>query len=109
QALSAFLADRGIHPETVLICTDSDIDDAGHYRPQWLVVTTDYLFVCAPDATAQVRVELKLSDVSEFRCEGVIGCGLLQARVDGVYIDLLRYSNALADRFNKASRKLDRF
>jgi ATP-binding cassette subfamily B protein len=56
----------------------------------------------------RVVLELALKDASEIRCESVIGSGLVQARVDGVFVDLLRYSNSRSDRFSKVARKLDR-
>jgi ATP-binding cassette subfamily B protein len=106
--LAARLAAAGISQEDILLCTDTDIDLAGHYVPQWIVATADRLAVFSSDELAPVVPELKFSDATEFRCQSVIGSGLLQARVDGLYVTLLRFSNRLADRFHKVARKLDR-
>jgi len=107
-AVGRLLSGQGISSTDVLLCTSTDIDAAGAYESQWLVATDDRVMVCSDGDTPRVLANLRFADVSEFRCEGVIGAGLLQARVNGVFLDLLRYSNKLADRFGKVSRKLDR-
>src|SRR5437764_11140055 len=52
--IAEILRDRGVHPQTLLLCTDTDIDTAGSYRTQWLVVTADLLLVCCDDRTPPV-------------------------------------------------------
>ncbi|HXE52392.1 MAG TPA: DUF1854 domain-containing protein [Tepidisphaeraceae bacterium] len=110
RAVVRFLHTLGIETQDLVLCTNTDLDSSGAYQSQWLIVTKDRVLVVdddpAPRGTACCSV--RLEDVSEFRCEGVIGAGLLQARVNGVFLDILRYSNKLGDRFGKVSRKLDR-
>ena len=106
--LARLLSAQGIASADVLLSLPTDIDAAGAYCPQWLIITDERVIVCAEGDTPHVLIAVPFSDVSEFRCEGVIGAGLLQARVNGVYLDLLRYSNRLSDRFGKVARKLDR-
>ncbi|MBP7149519.1 MAG: DUF1854 domain-containing protein [Acidobacteria bacterium] len=92
----------------VLLCVRSDIDLHGSDNEQWLAVTSDALYTgtaAQPDGI----VRLPLAAASEFRALGGVGSGLLQAKVDGAYIDLVRYSNSRAYRFERAARKLDRF
>jgi len=101
------LAAESIHSEDLLLCTDTDIDNLGHYRRRWLAVTQDKLLVVSDGASPTVELRLAFDKVSEFRCQGTVGSGLLQACVDGCYIDILRYSNRMADRFGKVARKLD--
>ena len=110
RAVLRVLSSLGVSMDDVVLCTDTDIDAAGAYRTQWLVATDERLFVIADDSDPKsppIR-SMRFDDASEFRCETVIGAGLLQARVNGVFLDLLRFSNKLGDRFGKVSRKLDR-
>jgi ATP-binding cassette, subfamily B, bacterial len=102
------LAAESIRPEDLVLCTNTDIDRAGSYHEQWLAVTNDRVLVCSDSKTPDILVNIPFSEVTEFRCRGAIGSGLLQARVDQLYVDILRYSNRLADRFGKIARKLDR-
>jgi hypothetical protein len=79
-----------------------------YQRDRNVPTTNGQTGMSAPPLHRRLTCRIELSQVSEFRCEGVIGSGLLQARVDGVFIDLLRYSNSLGDRFSKVCRKLER-
>lgn len=106
--ITARLADMAVPVQDLRLCTSTDIDALGQYETQWLCVTDARLLVLSDDQPAQVLADLNLAQASEVRCQPVVGSGLLQARVDGVFVDLLRYSNRLADQFEKAARKIDR-
>ena len=108
-AVATVLSASGIATADILLCTPTDIDALGNYQEQWLVVTSERLAVVSGIEPAELLVSLVLKDVSEFRCTTTIGSGLLQARVNNMYVDVLRYSNRVADRFQKIGRKLDRF
>ena len=103
------LAAESIDVNELLLCTNTDIDNLGTYKQLWLAVSTDHVFVVSDSTTPKLELRLEISNVTEFRCQGTIGSGLLQARVDGCFIDILRYSNRLADRFGKVARKLDHY
>lgn len=103
------LADESINVNELLLCTTTDIDDVGIYKERWLAVNKDKLFVISDGAMPKVDLRLEIKTAAEFRCYGAVGSGLLQARVDGCFIDILRYSNRLADRFGKIARKLDHY
>ena len=44
---------------------------------------------------------------AEFRTQGAIGSGFLQAYVDDHWVDLARYSNAEAEQFHRVARSLE--
>ncbi len=50
-------------------------------------------------ATVAVAIHVPVAEVEEFRTQGAIGSGFLQAYVDDHWVDLARYPNAEADRF----------
>src|SRR5690242_176906 len=88
--------DESVQTDDLLLCTDTDIDPQGNYETQWLAVSDSRLWVMTNGSKPQVHFSLDLENASEFRCQGVIGSGLLQARVGDMYVDVLRYSNRLA-------------
>ncbi len=125
EAIVDLLATRGISTSDILLCTDTDIDSAGAYTKQWLIVTeqqalviTDINVAPPQDCGLQPAVSIApqpsilstliLDRASAFRGDSGIGSGLLQARIDGMFVDILRYSNRLGDRFAKIARKLER-
>jgi ATP-binding cassette, subfamily B, bacterial len=108
-ALAAKLSELGIAAGDLIIFTDTDIDRHGRYVSQWLAITATRLVVLSDGDQPLVLHDVQLNEAKEYRSEAVIGSGLLQARIDNVWVDLLRYSNRLADRFGKIGRKLERF
>ena len=65
QAVAQVLRDRGVDPESLQLCTDSDIDLLGRYYPQWLVVSDSRLFVLHEEGgKAEVVRELTGREVS---------------------------------------------
>ena len=107
-SVAARLADESVRDGQILLCAATDIDKHGRYHRQWLAVTAERLLVVSEDEPPQLILSMPLADATEYRCRSVIGSGLLQARVDGMFVDLLRYSNRMADTFHKIARKMDR-
>ena len=107
EELTRFLAAESVEIDHLLLCTHTDIDNLGTYQRVWLAVDKDQLIVVSGNGAPKLELQLLLKDVSEFRCHGAVGSGLLQARVDGMFVDVLRYTNRRADRFRKVARKLD--
>jgi ATP-binding cassette, subfamily B, bacterial len=121
EHLRSTLDEERIGDGEVLLCTPTDIDWHGRYTRQWLVLTRDRLLVLgdeetgaagkdgrAADPVQPVLVSLPLEKVSEFRLQPGVGSGLLTARVDGVFVDVLRYSNREAYRFERVVQKLEK-
>ena len=106
-------ADRAIPPaavvgldgQPVLLAVDTDVTLTGEPATEWLIVTPDELAVIR-DGTTVRRVAWP--GVTQVRTTSSLGGGALQVRVDGVWVDLVRHSNALATRFHKVSRALER-
>jgi ATP-binding cassette subfamily B protein len=55
----------------------------------------------------KVESFVPVAEVHEFRTQGAVGSGFLQAYVDDHWVDLARYSNAEADRFHRVARSLE--
>jgi len=100
---------NSVDPDKLILCTNSDIDSLGNYKNIWLAVDQTTVYVVSDGHDPSLQIALAIDKVSEFRCDGTIGSGLLQARVDGTFVDLMRYSNRFADRFSKIARKLDHY
>jgi ATP-binding cassette subfamily B protein len=86
---------------------------AGNPAAEWLVVSPAGLAVFS---TAVARGErptgaplrrVGWAEIDRIRTAAGIGGGMLQVREQGDWVDLLRYSNALAARFHKAARALE--
>ncbi|MFN6164379.1 MAG: DUF1854 domain-containing protein [Planctomycetota bacterium] len=93
----------------------SDIQADGQPAETWLIVTDKEVTVFTEDpanphdAIADVGVCVQLDQILEFRTRAAVGSGWLQARTVDGWVDLVRFSNAMASRFHKVSRRLERF
>jgi ATP-binding cassette subfamily B protein len=90
---------------SVLLSTSTDIDLSGEQAAEWLIVTAERVGIVseAPSLLRQVPV----ARAESFRAKDAVGSGFLQARIDGGWIDLLRYSKRLSLRFASIARKLE--
>ena len=103
-AVQRSLDAAGLNHRPVLLSIDADVRLDGSPAPEWLVVTADHLSVA--DEGKVVR-SVAWPDVEQIRTTAGIGGGTLQVRTGGDWLDLVRYSNALATRFHKVSRALE--
>ena len=88
----------------ILLAVDTDVSLDGLPAAERLVVTAADLTVFA--GRAAVR-RLAWDEVEQVRTVAGVGGGMLQARADGDWVDLVRFSNACATRFHKISRLLE--
>jgi ATP-binding cassette subfamily B protein len=99
------LDSAGLNHRPILLSVGTDVSLSGEPAAEWLVVTPDHL--AATDGHDTLRA-VAWRGVERVRTTSGVGGGSLQVRTDGIWIDLVRYSNALATRFHKVSRALDR-
>ena len=92
---------------TPLLSIDTDISLDGDTERQWLVVSSDSISIARDASGTKVLRQLPRSDVRSVRTVVGVGSGRLQAQVADEWVDLLRFSNSLAHRFEKVARKLD--
>jgi ATP-binding cassette subfamily B protein len=100
-------------PTAVWFSLDTDVALGGEPLREWLVVASDALAVAAaavprgePPPDAPLR-RLPWAEIERIRTAAGIGGGMLQVRVGGDWVDLVRYSNRLAARFHKLARALE--
>lgn len=105
---------QGLNGVPVLLSTSTDLSLSGKPRRHWIVATHANVAAVAEEAEGgatphapRVESHVSVSDVQEFRTQGAVGSGFLQAYVDDHWVDLARYSNAEADRFHRVARSLE--
>jgi ATP-binding cassette subfamily B protein len=90
-----------------LFITSTDLTLDGTFARQWLVITKHGLTVLSDEPESAVLLSIPLADIETIRAHAALGSGFLQARVDGAWVDILRFSNGLAFRFGKVAGKLE--
>ncbi len=123
----AALNAAGLNHRPVIVTVDTDVSLDGEPRREWLFVTPDHLSVVgeglsapgsaggseagsgseAEHSSGRVLRVIPWQDVAQVRTSAGVGGGMLQVKAEGDWVDLVRYSNALATRFHKVSRALE--
>lgn len=130
QNVGSLFDNAGLHHRPLLLAIDTDVTLEGIPQRQWLIATRDYLTVVAeqPENMTQriaalagrpsEKSSLPVCDIRRMgnwnwdaiqavRTMAGVGSGTLQLQIAEIWIDILRFSNALADRFHKVSRRLE--
>jgi ATP-binding cassette subfamily B protein len=108
-ALARGLAAEGVDATAAWLAAETDLNLAGGYEPVLLVALPDRVVTAAVprDGHAHhVRVGIAKADIAEVRTRQGIGGGFLEAKINGTFVEILAYSNARADTFHKAAKKL---
>ena len=110
QDLVELLHKEGVRTADAWLASQTDLNLAGSYEQVFVVAEKDRLITVARPSAAwprPVRIEMKRSSIEEVRTRQGIGGGFMEALVDGVYVEVLAYSNARADTFHKVAKKLE--
>jgi ATP-binding cassette subfamily B protein len=100
-------------PGSTWFSIDTDVSLGGEPLGEWLVVSPTGVAVAArtvargeqPPA-APIR-QVSWPEIERIRTAAGVGGGMLQVRVGGDWVDLVRYSNKLAARFHTVARALE--
>ena len=100
---------EGVEPDQAWLTTRTDLNLAGQYEEVFLLADEARLVTLgrppSPDRTA-VRLLLSRPQIQEIRTRQGIGGGFVDALVEGVYVEVLAFSNARADVLHRAVAKL---
>lgn len=107
EALIELLRSRGIQQQDVILSIKTDINLLGHYEPQWLVATHKEVCVIDPKRPEDSFFTIDHSEAGEYRAVAVVGSGLLQIKVQGIWLDLVRYSNSMKYFFARVAKRLE--
>lgn len=92
----------------VTAAVSTDLDPAGRFGEEWLVLTPINLNVYASNGNGFApRVELKLEEIRNATADNLVGGGALLAGVNGTSIEVLRYSNAQQRKFHRIAKYIN--
>jgi len=112
EPLQTDVSRAGVEAGDIWLCTDTDLNLHGHYEPVYLVVTEKEIFdvaTVAPAGQSLVGRRFDRAEITDVRRRRGVGGGFLQVMVDGIWCDVVAYSNAKSDDFMKVLSKLKRW
>lgn len=97
-----------IKGEEIALSVESDLGPDGTMGAQWLVSTKEKVYVISPDSgKVGVLKDIDVKDIVGVKAEALVGNGCLIANVNGDYVPVIRYSNAMSKEFGHAARRLE--
>ena len=109
EDLAVAVQSHSIHPERAWLCTATDLNLSGEYEAVYLLVEPERLVTLGrprPDRPSPIRIDIRRQDIKDVRTRQGVGGGFLDALVDGIYVEVLAFSNTRADAFHKVAKKL---
>jgi len=106
---TAFASDLADAP--ILFAIRSDLHLDGTEGVTWLIVTSTQVSVVQADDDGTCRPvsgPFALAATDKVRRFSSVGSAFLQMRIGGLYVDVIRYSNARRELFGRALRQLER-
>ncbi|MDZ7377995.1 MAG: amidase family protein [candidate division KSB1 bacterium] len=100
----------GVRPGEVRVAVRSDLDLRGQSVASWLVITSESVVTVTPSAPLGERLvgPFPLRDIRTVRVFTGVGSSFLQAYIQSFFVDLIRFSNARREEFNRALIFLER-
>ena len=110
EAVRARAAALGFHDADVLFAVRSDLDIDGSSAEVWTLVGREQIasIVATGPRTGTAVGPFKFAEIQKARAFQKVGSAFLQVQLDGLYVDLARYSNSRRELFGRAARQIQR-
>ncbi len=94
----------GIDPSQVKVAIRSDLDLNGIFRPSWLIITDESVVAVTPPHKGEKEITgpFRLKSIQKVRVFKGVGSSFLQVRIQSFFINVIRFSNARREEFNRA-------
>ena len=101
QSITDFLMKKKVSMDKIDVSISSDIDENRYFGKQWLIVDRAHLYILSDthNGYPQELFTFNLSEVKEVKSYSVISGQIMEVNVNGNYFEVLRYSNAVTDKF----------
>lgn len=96
----------GIEFKDIGLMAAADLDVQGNPDSWWVMASTDKLISISEKGRGQSMV-FEISKIENLRVYCTVGSAFLQAKVQGVYVDVARFTNVLRYRFERMVTQLE--
>lgn len=102
--IQELLAAASIQASDAHVAIRSDLDLEGRLRPTWLLITSESVIAVTPQADSNERIigPFSIRNIQHVRKFKGVGSSFLQVRIKNFFINVIRFSNARREEFNRA-------
>src|ERR1043166_1130872 len=91
--------------KTIRVATDLTLD--GQVGDEWVCIWPEGIGIATSTAAKEYQRCYLTAGITGYRTVAGIGSGVLQAQIEGVWVNLVRYSNRWAHRFGRLAARLE--
>ncbi|MDD4889079.1 MAG: ABC transporter ATP-binding protein [Phycisphaerae bacterium] len=109
QPVQPYLARLNIQPAEIEFAAEADLNLDGATCSSFLIGTADRLFAITPSAATDEQVigPIYVKSAERFRTFSAVGSAFFQVKVQGLFLDLVRFSNARREQFDRIATQLE--
>ncbi|MCX8082712.1 MAG: ABC transporter ATP-binding protein/permease [bacterium] len=100
------LESLGVSLKDIKLIAIADLDIQGDFNTIWVLVSPEKI-MSLPEKGKGTEVVVDMKDVESTRVYCTVGSAFFQARIEGVYIDIARFTNVLRYRFERLSHQIE--
>ena len=93
-----------IKNDKIMFSTPVDLNYAGKYSKDWLVITIEKIYYLSGDKLIN---QWNISDGRDFKAVGLVGNGMLEAKINGRYETIVRYTMGHVPRYAYIAKALN--
>jgi len=108
ESVRAQAEGHGLRDEDCLLAARSDLALDGRAEEVWLVVTPELALALSPGRDEPHSGPFRLAEVERVRTQQTVGSGFLQFLIDGLHVDVVRFSNARRELFSRVRVQIER-
>lgn len=98
----------GMNTANIIMAAEGDLSLGGEEVPHWLLVTQESLLILPTLEELGGSRHFHLSEIEDFDLHGTVGSSCLRAKMEGVFLDLIRFTNAYRERFARVLGQVKR-
>ena len=102
DATRPFLKSFNISDSDIVVAMQSDLDLEGEQCTSWLILTSDQILSVTPCAKEKKVIgPFEIKNIERARMHAGVGNSFLQVKTEKLFINLVRFSNAKREEFNR--------
>ncbi|MCI0515612.1 ABC transporter ATP-binding protein/permease [candidate division KSB1 bacterium] len=102
--LVPYLTQLNLTKAEINVALQSDLSLEGKMDPSWLLITNNLIFSLIPVASGEKQIigPFFFKEIQKVRIFTAVGNSFLQVKTENLFINVIRFSNACREEFNRA-------
>jgi len=99
----------GVKEEEILLAAEADLSATGEVMPVWFLATPEVVLSVPAEQEAPIQGPYRYEEIADFDLHSTVGSTCLRAHIDGIQVELARFTNEHRERFRRVLNQLKSF